>query len=128
MSVRIVARAIREGLLMVALAAIVGCGGRPSLDESTARTSLETALADWKAGKRPEQLSEAVPPIIVVDDAWSKGDKLVNYTIGAGRNDGQNMHYQVELTTADARGKPRKQQVTYLVGTDPSITVFRHDE
>jgi hypothetical protein len=128
LSVRFLSCRIFCYLSLSLFAAIVGCGGRPSLDESVARTSLETALADWKAGQRPERLHEAEPPVLVVDDTWSQGAKLLDYKLGEGRNDGQNMHYQVELTLTDDKGKRRKQKVTYVVGTDPSITVFRHDE
>lgn len=125
---RRIVRLCPVALLLLLALSCAGCSRRPGLDESVARSSLETALADWKAGKKPERLSEVDPPIIVVDDAWSKGAKLTDYKISEGRNDGQNMHYPVELTLAVAKKKSRTQKVMYLVGTEPSITVFRHDE
>lgn len=115
-------------LLLLLATSGTACSRRPGIDESVARSSLEAALADWKAEKKPERLSEVDPPIIVVDDAWSKGVKLIDFKIGEGRNDGQNMHYPVELILADGKKKPSTQKVMYLVGTEPSITVFRHDE
>lgn len=117
-------------LLLLAPLALsgVGCGPSVTLDGDLAHESLRQALDAWKSGAEPRSLQEAQPPIVVGDDAWSAGAKLVDYEIlGEGRNDGMNLHCPVRITF-ERGGRQSTREVMYLISTSPVITVFRHDE
>jgi len=91
-----------------------------------ARQSLEATLASWKSGEEPAALAKRSPPITVADHVWKAGHKLTDYRfLGDAANDGVNLHYTVELALADPRGTSVAERVTYIVGTDPAITIFR---
>ncbi|HUY89487.1 MAG TPA: hypothetical protein VMV10_12200 [Pirellulales bacterium] len=95
-------------------------------EADVARRSLDAALASWKAGEQSADLARRTPPIVMGDFAWESGRKLADYRIPeAARNDGANLHYLVELTLSDSQGGSNKQEVSYVVGTDPTITIFR---
>jgi hypothetical protein len=107
----------------------VGCGGGPGLaapvDLDKARQALKTSLDSWKEGKKPADLKAATPSIVVQDFDWMGGAKLVSYEVtGDGKNDDANQRIPVQLTLKTAKGEVKK-SVTYLVGTDPVLTVFR---
>ena len=114
-------------------AAALGCLFLPACarqnapaEADLARQSLEAALASWKAGGQPAELARRTPPIVMGDFAWEAGTKLAEYRIPPeARSDGVSLHYLVELTLADPERSSSKQQVSYVVGTNPAITIFR---
>ena len=109
------------GLVCLPLA---GCGpsGNPhQLDRAVADESLEAFLDAWKAGQTSADLTARDPQIIVGNvPEFEKGTKLIDYSIGAGKEDGTNLHADVELTLAGNE----KRRATYIVSTDPAITIF----
>lgn len=107
---------------------IVGCGPRANAptDAPTAKEALTAALESWKAGQPPTALRKRTPAIVAVDEAWEKGEKLESFESVAGDvDDGVNLHCPVKLALVDERGGRRIEQVTYIVGTAPVITIFR---
>ena len=118
----VLARAVFAGfLLLISL----GCSGARDLDldPDIARKSLDKALKAWVDGKKPTDLQ---PEIIVGDYVWESGKKLLSYEIKSNEmNDGNNLHLFVVCQFANPKGKkPIKTDVTYIVGTDPVITIF----
>jgi hypothetical protein len=116
-------------LLTVALAADDGCRAGPRraalVDEELARQSLREVLETWKNGGSLEALRQN-SPIVAQDMDWRTGSVLLRYEIlGEGKNDDANLRCPVKLTLRDQRGREVKKQVTYIIGTDPVITVFR---
>lgn len=108
----------------------IGCGAQGAksltLDEALARQSLTKVLDTWKAGQKSDTLKTTEPAITTNDWAWDHGYKLTAYKLtGGDRNDGANLHCNVELTLVDAKNRPAKQTATFVVGTSPVITVFR---
>ena len=65
----------------------------------------------------------------VQDFDWMAGAKLVDYQIvDDGKAYDANLRVQVKLNLSDpgmASGKDTEKKVWYLVGTSPSVTVFR---
>lgn len=116
-------------LVSVVVALAAGCeqgARRLSLDRSLARDSFVTALESWKQGEHPSALRERSPGIVVGDHDWESGRRLILYRLLDGEtDDGTNLHATVELVLRDGKGRERKQQVTYIVGTSPVITIFR---
>lgn len=117
-------------IVTVAVAlAVTGCGGAPqaaAVDAPKARQALETALEGWKKGTPPDALQNGSPPMTVQDLDWTNGFKLVNYQIDEDTKEvDANVRITVKLTLKDPKGKEVQKQVRYVVGTSPSVTVFR---
>ena len=64
--------------------------------------------------------------MVVQDRDWQQGVELVDYEI-AGPGDAQdaNLICDVQLTLRGSDGTSTEKTVTYIVGTDPVLTVFR---
>lgn len=111
------------------LAAFTGCDAAPraaAVDATKARDALVTTLDGWKAGKKPEELQSGSPSITAQDLDWLAGSKLVSYrVVDEGRNDDANLRIPVELTLVGSDGRQQTKRVSYVVGTSPSVTVFR---
>ncbi|WP_148593728.1 hypothetical protein [Aquisphaera giovannonii] len=112
-------------LAMAASLGASGCSGGSAheVDPSRARDALVTALDAWKRGED----SKSIPAMTIQDLDWQRGAKLEGYEIlGEGQSKGANLSVQVKLKIAAAPGKKAVEKpVYYLVGTSPSVTVFR---
>jgi hypothetical protein len=107
-----------------------GCSGSShahDVDEPRAREALKTALNEWKNGSSPESLPSSSTPMTVQDFDWLAGAKLVDFEIADdGKAYDANLRVQVKLTlNAPGARKNTEKKVWYLVGTSPSVTVFR---
>jgi hypothetical protein len=115
-----------SGLLLLA----VGCGPQvkkaAQVDVDIARQSLEAVLADWKGGGSPEAWQKRSPQVVVQDFDWTSGAKLKTYEIlGPGEARDANLFCKVRLTVEKDSRPEEDLVVTYCVGTDPVVTVFR---
>jgi hypothetical protein len=119
------------GVIVACLAAVLmlalsGCSGTAAhaVDTPRARDALVTALDHWKQGDKPRSISS----MTVQDLEWESGAKLLEYQVlGEGQAKDANLSIKVKLTLGVAPGKGTKieKTVNYLVGTSPSVTVFR---
>lgn len=114
---------------LVCLSLAAGCdrgSRRLSLNQHLARDSFTAFLDAWEEGRKPESLRQGEPEIIVGDYAWNSGYRLLDYELGGEEhNDGTNLHLSATLVLENPQGRQSRQQVTYIVGTDPVITIFR---
>ncbi len=116
------------GMLLI-LAGAVGCGVGPrraaDVDTERAHEALERTMSAWKAGTQLPDLRSQWG-ITCQDLDWERGQVLVEYSVlGPGQAQNANLLIPVELTLRDAAGKQTSKRATYVVSTDPSITVFR---
>lgn len=117
-------------LICTAMLLIVsGCGptrARP-VNVELAKSTLIDVLDHWKSGGSMDELQSSSPEIVVQDASWTKGQQLQDYQlIGDGKAEDANWFCEVELTfKASGGGGKSKKTVTYVVGTDPVLTVFR---
>jgi hypothetical protein len=108
-----------------------GCSGSQAhaVNPSLARESLKTALDQWKKGEGPKSLESSSTPMTVQDFDWAAGAKLIDYQIDDdGKSEDANLRVQVKLILSDPakdKGKSAEKKVWYIVGTSPSVTVFR---
>ncbi len=114
-------------VLLVGLA--IGCqrtAHNIPLDQSQAREACTEFLTAWKDGKKVEDLK---PKIIGRDSDWAAGKTLESFEIlPEEKKHGPNLHLFVRRTLKDQKGRATKQDVEFVVGTSPVITVFRNDE
>ena len=114
---------------VLALCAL-GCGPRhPTADPvnaETARQTLQSVLESWQRGESLESWQQREPKVVVQDMDWSGGAKLKEFEIlGAGEPRDANLYCQVKLVLEGAGRGVQPRTVTYVVGTDPVLTVFR---
>ncbi len=114
----------------LAAAALAGCSSGPQtaapVEPGRARAALAAALDAWKAGRPIDSLARDTPPVVAQDFDWMAGAKLEAYTLlDDGKAEDANLRVRVQLTVRPAQGGPTKKTVTYVVGTDPKLTVFR---
>lgn len=109
---------------LVGLALIVGCEQRnqPVRSEVALKT-LQLTLDQWKQGNPIEASVQREPAIVVQDFAWKEGVVLQDYKIVGHTAKDANLFVTVELKFAGKSDS--KHIVTYCVGTDPVLTVFR---
>ncbi|WP_422928913.1 hypothetical protein [Singulisphaera sp. PoT] len=118
---------IPGGFVLVATL-LVGCSGTPQgppVDAGHARETLKASLDSWKNGDSPEALKSRQPPIMMQDLDWMAGAKLVDYELTSdGRKAESNLFVPVKLTLRTSKGQVKK-EVSYIVGTSPSLTIYR---
>ena len=116
-------------MLVVLSCAVVGCDRSArslSLNQPQARAACNEFLTAWKNGK---QVADLKPKIIGRDSDWETGKKLESFEILKDeQSNGPNLHLTVRQIIKDAAGREIQQEVAYVVGTSPVVTVFRSDE
>ena len=123
-------RGTRRVALVCAMLAACGCGSAYSpaahrVDPERARQTLEAVLESWKAGATPDSWQQQTPAVVVQDLDWKGGVKLTEFEIIGTEAVDANLHCQTSLTMTDLQQKTIERTVTYLVGTSPTLTVFR---
>ena len=107
-----------------------GCSPYPTkaapVDEELALQTLTSFLEAWKGGRAIEELAREPVPVVGQDFDWMSGKQLLSYRIsGSGIPQDANLRVEVELDLTDQSESKRTKKVIYIVGTDPSLTVFR---
>ena len=121
-------------LLLLMFVVLVGCGPgdvRPPApsDPDQAKQALTQALDAWRTGETPESLRKSQPAVIVSDEDWLRGEKLVSYAIqGDGKKHGNSIRFIATLELRAANGSVQRKHALYHVGTEPVLTVVRSDE
>jgi hypothetical protein len=109
---------------------VAGCGSSSRAyapSPSTARESLDAALATWQKGGKADQLASASPPIHAVDFQWQARQVLESYEIleeQPGSGDAEK-RYAVRLKLKKPLGEKRVQYI--IIGREP-IWVFRDED
>jgi len=120
---------IAASLFVLAVAWLSGCSG-PSranpVDAALARESLKAALDHWKKGEDPKSLQSSATPMVAKDFDWDSGAKLLDYQILDDNVEHTNLRVQVKITLSqEGKKKAVEKKASYVVGTSPSVTVFR---
>lgn len=115
--------------MLILVGATAGCGGSAAgpVDEATARNVLARTLDAWVGGQPAAELRSQTPEVIVVDQQWTAGAKLVDYEIvGAGEFDGKTLRAPVNLTVIEPPARAAKKfSANFTVGLQPVATVVR---
>ena len=128
---------IAAGLVALASLCLSGCSGYRQagpVDAPRAREALKAALDQWKNGADAGSLGSSSTPMVARDFEWDQGAKLLDYQVIDDREEGANLRVQVRLSLSEAgkgkgkdkgKGKVVEKRAWYVVGTSPSLTVFR---
>jgi hypothetical protein len=111
----------------LALCLLPGCGRGlyPDADPGTADTALQTALEAWKSGKAPEDLEKEQPAIIMNEDDWRLGKRLLEYKMEKGSLSGRQVRCRVRIKLKDRDGKTIDRDAVYIIDTTPRIVIVR---
>jgi len=115
------------------LVSAVGCGGKnytpaAEADPAAARSALEKALDCWRLRITPDELQSADPAIIVADEDWRDGRRLLEFQLLAGEYPwGTAIRWPVRLKVVQANGREQQIEVVYSVSTNPIIHISRQD-
>lgn len=116
-------------LLVAVSVVLAGCEQNArslSVNEASARDACKTFLTAWKEGKKATDLA---PKIVGKDSDWENGRTLESFEIlPEERSDGANLFLKVKRTIKTQKGAVLEQEVGYVVGTSPVVTVFRSDQ
>lgn len=115
---------------LLAVVSFAGCGRSQNVadpvDPDVAQRTLRETLDAWVSGAKPDELRRKTPEVVVQDFDWSAGNRLVSYEVkGVGSPQDANLFCEVKLVLEDSSRKRSERLVTYCVGTDPVLTVFR---
>lgn len=124
----VASRRIATWVGMGLLVAVSGCGparAKP-VNVEVAKETLIKVLDHWKHGGTIEELRRGRPEIVAQEQLWTSGNKLLDFTVAnEGREEDANWYCDVELILQPSGNtEPTKKKVTYVVGTDPVLTVF----
>jgi hypothetical protein len=114
-------------LLVLVLYLLSACDRRlePAADTAEADKALRTALEAWKGGKSQGDLEKERPSIIMNEDDWRVGKRLLDFQLLAGSLSGRQVRWRVRITLQDKDNKPVEREATYIIDTTPRIVIVR---
>src|SRR5262245_15408079 len=100
-----------------------GCGpqkvpSQPPVDQKKGLEALSTTVDAWKAGKKPEDLGNQSPKILVQDLEWTGGAKLLDYKVTDKVSPvDHRLFVDVQLEMVKPDGKTVQKTVKYQMNT-----------
>jgi len=84
-------------------------------------------MESWKDGKLPKDLLVGSPSVFVQEAEWNDETQLLGFEIiNDEQSAGPNLIATVKLKLSDSEGKVVEKTATYIVGTSPSLVVYRN--
>jgi len=113
--------------IALALCLLPGCRRAldPNADSGEADKALRTALEAWKSGKAPADLEKESPSIIMNEDDWRTGKRLLDYKMDAGSLSGRQVRCRVQIKLQDKDNRTEERQAVYIIDTTPRIVIVR---
>ncbi len=112
----------------LALCVLAGCGPRSlePADLGQAGPALRTALEAWKDGKSQEDLANQKPSILMNEDDWRMGKRLLDFTMEEqGALSGRQVVWRAQIKFQDSSGKTEERRATYVIDTTPRLVIVR---
>jgi hypothetical protein len=95
-------------------------------DIDQAGPALRTALEAWKGGKSQQELADQAPSILMNEDDWRVGKRLVHYEMEErGSLSGRQVVWKVQMRLQDRGGKTEDYKATYVIDTTPRLVIVR---
>lgn len=118
-------------LLLLLSSVMLGCGGNhapPALaDANKSLESLKLTLESWRSGNKPEALREGKPSILVADEDWQAGLRLVSFEVGAASQTGGTAQCIPVVLELEGPAGVQRKTVQYAVNTSPILSVVRQE-
>ena len=113
--------------IVLAPCLVTGCGRSldPAVDPAEAGKALQTALEAWKSGKSPQDLAKASPFIIMNEDDWRVGKRLLDFDMEKGSVSGRQVRCRVRIKLSDKDDKAVERDAVYIIDTVPQIVIVR---
>jgi hypothetical protein len=110
-----------------ALCLLAGCGRGPGpdADPDQADRALQTALEAWKSGKTPADLEKQRPSILMNEDDWRAGKRLLEFTMEKGALSGRQVRCRVRIKLQDRDNQTVDRDAVYIIDTTPRIVIVR---
>jgi hypothetical protein len=114
-------------LVALSLCLLQGCRGGlgKDADPDEGGKALQTALQAWKEGKSPADLESMAPSIIMNEDAWRSGKRLLDFKVEESAMAGRQVRCRVRIKLADKDGRTVEQKATYIIDTTPRLVIVR---
>ena len=115
-------------VLALFIGAMSGCSGparAAAVDAEQARETLEQVLGLWREGEKIDSCGQLGQEVVVQEMYWTQGVRLESYQVLKQEARDANLFVTVEMTLRDDQQGEWEEEVTYCVGTDPVLTVFR---
>ena len=112
---------------MLSICLLPGCGRGldPDADAAEAAKALQAALEAWKKGQSPDELEKGKPSILMNEDNWRAGKRLVDFKVEESSLSGRQIRAQVRIKLKDKDGEMREQKAVYIIDTTPRIVIVR---
>jgi hypothetical protein len=95
-------------------------------DLAQAGPALRTALEAWKGGSSQQDLASREPSILMNEDDWRMGKRLIDYKMEeAGAMYGRQVVWRVQIKLQGKGGKPEDRRAKYVVDTTPRLVIVR---
>jgi hypothetical protein len=95
-------------------------------DLEQAGPALRTALEAWKDGKSQEELTNQKPSILMNEDDWRMGKRLLDFRMeDQGALSGRQVVWRAQIELQGKSGKTEKQWATYVIDTTPRLVIVR---
>src|SRR5579864_1711562 len=111
-------------LLLCSIAACHSSLG-PDASQPEADKTLQTALEAWKSGKTQADLEKGNPSIIMNEDDWRTGKRLVDFKMEESTLSGRQVRCRVHIRLQDPTNKIVEQDAVYIIDTTPRIVIVR---
>jgi hypothetical protein len=115
-------------LMALCLGPLLGCSKGPAgpADIDKAGPALRTALEAWKDGKTPQELAGQSPSIVMNEDDWREGKRLLDYRMEeAGALQGRQVVWWAQIKLEGKGGRPESRRAKYLIDTTPRLVIVR---
>jgi hypothetical protein len=87
--------------------------------------ALQTALEAWKKGQTPEELEKMSPPILMNEDDWRLGKRLLDFKVEENTLKGRQVRSRVRIKLEDKSGKSLEKKAAYIIDTTPRLVIVR---
>jgi hypothetical protein len=114
-------------LAILSTCLLQGCQRRldQNADPDEGSKALQTALEAWKSGKSPKELAKIKPSILMNEDDWRLGKRLLDFKVEESSLSGRQIRTRVQIKLQDKDGRKLDQRATYIIDTTPRIVIVR---
>jgi hypothetical protein len=111
----------------LSLGLLQGCGRGldKDADPEEGVKALHTALTAWKDGKAHAELEKMTPPIIMNEDDWRSGKRLLDFKVEESALSGRQVRCKARIKLGGKDGKALEQRAIYIIDTTPRLVIVR---